>query len=174
MPSSVDITQDGHFAVFGDIAGNTVVEVSDISSGKLAQTKAYSVGLGVNSGNARLSPDQSLLYIVNSEGGTVTAAFFNKTTGRVSIGCTSPTLIGFNDRPWMGSVATRDTTGTGNVLYVGEFGRQIEEHDVWSAIGILKVTSTGTSCTLTESSASPVIIPVSGTLSIGAFPPRPF
>ena len=174
MPSSVDITQDGHFAIFGDISASTVVEVSNISSGKLTATTGYTLGAGVNSGYARLSPDQTMLFIANSEGGTVTAAFFNKTTGKVSPGCISPTLIGFNGRPWLGGVATRDTTGTGNVLYVGEFGRQVEEHDVWSALGILKITSNGTSCTLTESSGSPVIIPVSGTLSIGAYPPRPF
>lgn len=177
MPSSVDITQDGHFAIFGDISGTpATVEVSNISANKLATTVSYSVGAGVNSGNARLSPDQSMIYIANSEGGTVTAAFFNKTTGKVTPGCISPTLAGFNERPWLGSVVTRDTSGIGSVLYVGEFGRQIlgEEHAVDSAIGILTVTSNGTTCTLAESRNSPVMIPSSGTLSVGAYPPRPF
>ena len=43
FPEGVDITQDGHFAVFGDSSLNAVVEVSDISSGKLAPTVQYPV-----------------------------------------------------------------------------------------------------------------------------------
>src|SRR5580692_8333913 len=34
-PSGIDITQDGHYAIFGDTSPFTIVEVSDISSGKL-------------------------------------------------------------------------------------------------------------------------------------------
>jgi hypothetical protein len=137
FPDDVDITQDGHFAIFGDSAIPTTVEVSDISSGKLTTTVQYTVPgtaqytvpgptaleVGVNSGNVRLSPDETLLYIADSQGGTVTAAFFEKDTGRVYGGCVSPTLSGFYN-PWayVGSIATRDTTGTGGVLYVAEFG----------------------------------------------------
>jgi DNA-binding beta-propeller fold protein YncE len=174
FPESVDITQDGHFAIFGDAAIATTVEVSDISSGKLTPTVMYTVstatnavGPGNNAASVRLSPDESLLYIGNSQGGSVTAAFFNKNTGKVTPGCFSGVLNGFFE-PWayIGSLVTRDTTGTGGVLYVAEFG---------SSIGILEVTSTGTACTLTESPNSP--IPdnsSSGLLSIQVFPPRPF
>jgi len=174
FPDSVDITQDGHFAIFGDAAVPTVVEVSDLSSGKLAPTVMYllglptnSIGPGVNSATARLSPDESLIYIGNSQNGYVAAAFFNKTTGRVSPGCTSKLLNNFYN-PWsyVGGLQTRDTTGTGNVLYVAEFG---------SSIGILNVTSTGTVCTLTEAAGSPVTDGSSpGLLNIQVFPPRPF
>jgi len=174
FPDGVDITQDGHFAIFGDAAVPTTVEVSDLSSGKLARTVQYLVGLptnaigpGVNSASVRLSPDQSLLYIGNSQNGYVAAAFFNKSTGKVSPGCSSKLLNGFYD-PWsyVGALATRDTTGTGNVLYVAEFG---------SSIGIVNVTSNGASCTLTEAAGSPVADDSSpGLLSIQVFPPRPF
>ena len=174
FPDGVDITQDGHFAIFGDAAVPTTVEVSDLSSGKLARTVSYLVGLptnaigpGVNSASVRLSPDQSLLYIGNSQNGYVAAAFFNKSTGKVSPGCSSKLLNGFYD-PWsyVGALATRDTTGTGNVLYVAEFG---------SSIGIVNVTSNGASCTLTEAAGSPVADDSSpGLLSIQVFPPRPF
>ncbi|HUI43994.1 MAG TPA: hypothetical protein VL523_18680 [Terriglobia bacterium] len=176
LPSGVDLTQDGRFAIFGDISASTVVEVSSLTTGKLAPTVAYQVGAGVDAGAIRLSPDESLLYIANSEGGTVTAAFFNKTTGAATRGCTSPTLIGFNTLPWLGSVVTRDTTGTGNVLYVDEFGRDYLEvnHGPASAIGILTVTSNGRSCTLTETSTSPVQLLYPGALSIAVYPPRPF
>jgi hypothetical protein len=174
FPDSVDITQDGHFAIFGDAAVPTTVEVSDLSSGKLAPTVMYilgaatnAIGPGINSATARLSPDESLIYIGNSQNGYVTAAFFNRNTGKVTGGCNSPQLANFYN-PWayVGSLQTRDTTGTGNVLYVAEFG---------SSIGIVNVTSTGTACTLTESAASPVTDDLSpGLLSIQVFPPRPF
>jgi 6-phosphogluconolactonase (cycloisomerase 2 family) len=176
MPSGVDITQNGKFAIFGDIGASTVVEVSSLATGKLARTAVYSLGPGIDAGAIRLSPDQKLLYMANSEGGTVTAAFFNATTGAVTKGCTSPTLSGFNSRPWLGSVATRDTSGSGNVLYVAEFGRDYLEvnHGPSSAIGILNITSNGTTCTLTEASGSPQLLTFPGSLSLGVYPPRPF
>jgi len=180
MPSGVDITQDGQFAIFGDISATSTVEVSSLTTGKLSTTVAYPLigveGTGVDAGAIRLSPDESLLYIANSESGTVTAAYFNPTTGKIMRGCTSKTLQGFNFRPWLGSVVTRDTTGTGSVLYVGEFGRDYLEinHGPASAVGILTVTSKGGTCTLTEASTSPVQLVFPGALSIAVYPPRPF
>lgn len=173
FPESVDITSDGHFAIFGDAAIGTTVEVSDISSGKLAPTLQYNLGtaanavIGNNSASVWLSPDESLLYIGNSQGGSVMAAFFNRATGKVTSGCTSRKLSGFYD-PWsyVGSLATRDTTGTGGVLYAAEFG---------SSIAVLTVQSNGSTCTLTESASSPVAADNSdGLLSIQVYPPRPF
>lgn len=46
LPDGVDITQDGHYAIFGDAAVSPVVEVSDISSGKLKPTIVYRLGAG--------------------------------------------------------------------------------------------------------------------------------
>jgi 6-phosphogluconolactonase (cycloisomerase 2 family) len=176
LPSGVDITRDGKFAIFGDISTATMVEIASLASGKLSNTRAYTLGTAVSSGTVRLSPDQTMLYIANSEGGTVTAAFFDANTGRVTPGCTSPTLKEFNARPWLGAVATRDTTGTGNVVYVTEYGRVHTDGNNGqdSAIGILSVTSNGTSCTLTESAGSPVSLAYPGALSIAVYPPRPF
>ena len=114
----------------------------------------------------RLSPDESLIYIGNSQNGYVTAAFFNKTTGKVTSGCNSALLnLFYNPWAYVGTLRTRDTTGTGNVLYVAEFG---------SDIGLINVTSTGTACTLTEAPGSPVTAASPGLLSIETFPPRPF
>jgi hypothetical protein len=173
--NGVDITQDGHFAIFGDTATSIVVEVSDLSSGKLGPTVMYviptqptnNIGPALSSSNVRLSPDESLLYIANTPVPYVTAAFFNKTTGTVSAGCTSSALnLFYNPWSYVSTLQTRDTTGTGNVLYVAEFG---------SYIGILNVSSTGTTCTLTESPDSPVADGSSpGLISIQVFPPRPF
>jgi 6-phosphogluconolactonase (cycloisomerase 2 family) len=174
VPSGVDITRDGKFAIFGDIASSSVVEVSRISGGKLQRTTPYNLGTGVDAGTVRLSPDGKLLYMVNNESGTVTAAFFDGNTGILTPGCTSPTLRGFNDRAWYGSVATRDTEGTGTVLYVAEFGRFTELHTPPAAIGILTISSNGNSCTLQESVNSPAMLGFPGMMSLGAYPPRPY
>jgi hypothetical protein len=40
-PNSVDITSDGHFAIFGDTSTSQVIEVSDISSAKLTKPVVY-------------------------------------------------------------------------------------------------------------------------------------
>ena len=66
FPEGVDITQDGHFAIFGDSSLKSVIEVADISSGKLAPTLAYVVHPSTpwrhaNSGSIRLSPDESMI-----------------------------------------------------------------------------------------------------------------
>ena len=174
MPAAADITQDGHYAIFGDTAVATVVEVSDISSGKLKPTVPYTVGGGpvafvtnVSSSTVRLSPDGSLLYIGNSQGGTVSAAFFNKATGQIRTGCISPTLRSYYNTWWfIGSLATRDNTGTGGVIYAAEYP---------GSIAVLSVQSNGTTCTLTEAPGSPTQDPFSqGVLSLWVYPPRLF
>lgn len=174
FPDGVDITQDGHYAIFGDAAITTAIEVSDLSSGKLAPTVFYPLGEAsrsiapvVNSSTVRLSPDESLIYIGNSQSGNISAAFFARSSGKVTGGCASHQLSQFYN-PWayVGSLATRDTTGTGNVLYAAEFA---------SSIAIINVTSTGVTCTLTEAASSPISDEASpGLLSIEVFPPRPF
>jgi 6-phosphogluconolactonase (cycloisomerase 2 family) len=175
FPDGVDITQDGHYAIFADASVPPVVEVSDISSGTLSPTIMYQVGAatniivpGINSSTVRLSPDESLLYIGNSQTGYVTAAFFNKNNGKVTSGCISPLLNNFYN-PWsyVGAMQTRDTTNNGNVLYVAEFG---------SSIGILNVQSTGqATCKITEAAGSPAADNLSpGLLNIQVIPPRPF
>ncbi len=168
-PSGIDITQDGHYAIFGDTSPFTIVEVSDISSGKLTPTVVYRLGNAINSSNILLSPDETLLYISNNQSGKLTAAFFDKTTGKLSKGCVSRALKGFvTDWSYTASLAFEQTTGTGGMVYVAEYGAP-------SSIGEIEVTSSGGKCALTESSKSPIADPNSpGLLSIGAFPPRPF
>jgi hypothetical protein len=169
FPAGVDITQDGHFAVFGDQSTTTTVEVSDISSGKLAKTKLYNVGNAGNAASVFLSPDETLLYIANTSVGRVTAAFFNATTGDVYPGCTSATLKGF-DTNWvfLSSPVTELNTGTGSVLYLAEFGGS-------SGVAVVDVASNAGKCTLTEAKGSPVNDPDStALLSIGVYPPRQF
>ncbi|MGO8795467.1 MAG: YncE family protein [Candidatus Sulfotelmatobacter sp.] len=168
-PTSVEITQDGHYAIFGDTSTSTVVEVSDISSGKLKKTVSYSLGNGNNSSNILLSPDETLLYVVNTQGDTLSAAFFNAVTGKLTPGCISGTLKGYvSDWSYLGGLSLQTSTGTGDVVYVAEFGTA-------SGIGMINATSANGKCTLTETANSPASDPYSpGLLSIGTFPPRTF
>jgi len=184
LPAGIDITQDGRYAIFGDGAIYTTVEVSDLSSGKLGATRFYQLGAsatavsaisvlpGVGSSNVRLSPDESLLFISNNQSGNITAGFFNSATGVVSPGCLSRRLSGFYN-PWfyLGSMVTENTSGNGGVLYVAEFAKR-----QGSSIGILNINVSGSTCSFAESPNSPVTDPVSGAalISLWAYPPRPF
>jgi sugar lactone lactonase YvrE len=168
-PNSIDITSDGHFAIFGDTATMVVVEVSDISSGKLTKTVPYMSKTSINSGNVMLSPDETVLYVADTEGDAITAIFFNKATGALSPGCTSGAIRGISaDWSYLGGLALISQSGNGGGVYVAEFGAP-------SAIGIVRLTVSGGKCTLQEDPKSPVADPTSpGLLSIGNFPPRSF
>lgn len=184
FPEGIDITADGHYAIFGDSSLNMVVEVSDISSGHLTATIPYVLNvmnrtpspsvrptlLGANSAAIRLSPDQSLLYISSNEVGSVSAAFFNPQTGVIAGGCSSPSLHNFfNTWTWTGAIVTRDNSGTGNVLYVSEYSTDA------STIGVLTVNVSGGRCTLTESAGSGVLDELSpGLLTVATYPTRSF
>ncbi len=152
LPDSVQITADGHYAIFGDDSTTSTVEVSDISSGSLTPTIVYNVGTAFNSNNILLSPDESLLYITNNTSGQLTAAFFNAATGVVSPGCNSATLKRF-DKTWIyaSGLGTQTSTGTGRQVYVAEYGAP-------SSIGIVDVQSNGAQCALTEDVHSPVAV----------------
>ncbi len=155
-PDGVVITADGHYAIFGDDSSDAAVEVSDISSGKLTQTVLYQLPSGLNSNNVILSPDGTLIYVVNNTSGQVTAAFFNGATGVVSGSCISPELNGFDSSfSFLSTPATLMPTGTGSVLYIAEFGSSIAEIDVSAGNG---------QCTLTEAAESPVLAPNSQNL----------
>ena len=165
-PGTVEITRDGRYAIFGGGSTSSAVEVSDLSAGRLTSTTVYRLGTAWNSGSLRLSPDEEVLYLSNSSGGRVTAAFFDKSTGKVRVGCTSNPLKGFYTRfTYIGGVATQLSTGKGGVLYVPEFGPQGK-----SAIGVLRFTPASMGCTLTETAQSPVAgSPGSALLSIGVY-----
>jgi hypothetical protein len=135
----------------------------------LTPTVVYNLGKEINSSNVLLSPDETLLYISNNQSGTITAAFFDKSTGKLTKGCASHPLKGFDsDWSYVASMAFDETTGTGGVVYIAEYGTP-------SSIGEVNVKSSAGKCTLTESPHSPAVDANSpGLLSIGAFPPRPF
>ena len=170
-PGAVDLTRDGHYAIFG--GGSTVseVQVSDLSSGKLTAPTVYRLGPAWGADSVRLSPDETVLYVSNNSGGRVSAAFFDKATGAVRQGCTSDPLKGFYTRfNYIGGVAMELPSGSGGTLYVPEF-----DGNGRSGIGMLRFTTTSTGCTLAETAASPAAAsPGSALLSIGVYPPRPF
>jgi hypothetical protein len=167
--NSIDITSDGHFAIFGDTSTSLSVEISDISSGRLTRTRTYQSTASISSSNVMLSPDETMLYVVNTQGASVTALFFNKTKGTLSAGCTSPPLTGQSANwSYLASAALINQTGNGGGVYVAEFGGT-------SSIAMVALTAQGRKCSLQEVSGSPVVDPNStGLLSIGNFPPRSF
>jgi 6-phosphogluconolactonase (cycloisomerase 2 family) len=162
--AGVDITADGHYAIFGGTGSPPLVEVSDISSGTLRPTVVYAnLGNGSGSEAIWLSPDESLLYLSNFSSNQVTATHFDKTTGTVSFGCSSPTLKG---NTFEAGLATATTSGTGTTLFVAE-----PEINIAS----VHVTENSGSCSLNEDSRSPASDTSTITIeSIGVYPPRPF
>jgi 6-phosphogluconolactonase (cycloisomerase 2 family) len=172
LPNGVDITADGHYAIFGDASTVTTLEVSDISSGKLTPTIAYDVGKSWNSGNVRLTPDESLIIVSNNSGGTVTAAPFDKATGKIAPGCTSAPLKGFYGTwSYTGAAALQLPSALGGLIYVPEFGS-----NGYSSIGVVQLTVADKACTLSETASSPIVdnSDHSELLSIGVYPVRPF
>lgn len=169
-PSAVDITSDGHFAIFGDTSNSAVVEVSDISSGLLTKTVVYQSTGGLSSSTLMLSPDETLLYVASTQADRVGAVFFDKRTGRLSPGCVSGFLSGYvQNFSYLAGLTLATNTGIGGQLYVAEFGSL-------SGIAEIRVNSLGgVQCSLREAPGSPVADPYSpGLLSIGTFPPRSF
>ena len=167
--NSIDITSDGHFAIFGDTSTALSVEISDISSGKLAKTKVYKSTASISSSNILLSPDQSILYVINTQGATVTALFFNKSTGKLTAGCTSGKLRGLSTNySYLVGPALINQTGNGGGVYVAEFGSS-------AAIATVTLSVSGQKCALKETPGSPALDSNSpGLLSIGTYPPRSF
>jgi len=131
-----------------------------------------SLGSGRAANDIRLSPDETLLYVSDNLSGQVTAAHFNKTTGKVRFGCISKPLRGFETKwRFSSAIATEATSGTGSVLWVAEDGVGASP----SSIGIVDVKSKNGKCTLTESTKSPAADPKSLNLCwLDAFPQRPF
>ncbi len=169
-PGGIDISSDGHFAIFGDTSTAMLIEVSDISSGKLAKTVPYKTSVGINSSNIMLSPDESILYISNTQGDQVTAAFWDKTLGKpTGKGCITGKIAGYSANwSYLGGVGLASSTGTGSEVYVAEFGAP-------ASIAMITVNSANGKCSIAEASNSPVADSASpGLLSIGTFPPRAF
>ena len=168
-PNSIDITGDGHFAIFGDTSTSEVVEVSDISSGKLTPTVVHTSTASISSSNVMLSPDETVLYVVNTQGDTVSAMFFNATTGALSTGCKSGKIKG-QSASWsyLAGLSLVSESGNGGGVFVAEYGAP-------SGIASIALTVSGTKCTLKEAKQSPFADNKSqGLLSIGSFPPRSF
>ncbi|MFY9904868.1 MAG: beta-propeller fold lactonase family protein [Terriglobales bacterium] len=168
-PNSIDITSDGHYAIFGDTSTSVVVEVSDISLGKLTPTVVYGGKGSISSSDVMLSPDESVLYVINTQGASVTAFFFNTATGVLSGGCQSGTVSGQSaDWSYLAGLGLASETGDGGGVYVAEFGAP-------SAIALVSLAVSGQTCSMQEVNGSPFADPNSqGLLSIGTFPPRSF
>jgi 6-phosphogluconolactonase (cycloisomerase 2 family) len=150
-PNQIEITQDGHYAIFGDTSTAVGVEVSDLSSGKLAPTIVYGSVLGISSSTLVLSPDETLLYAVNTQGDAVSAFFFDKSSGKLKFGCKSGPIKG-QSQSWsyLGSAAPVTDSGNGGGVYVAEFGAT-------SGIALVRFSNSNGKCFLQEDPASPFL-----------------
>jgi 6-phosphogluconolactonase (cycloisomerase 2 family) len=168
-PNSIDITRDGHFAIFGDTSTSQVVEVSDLSSGKLTPTVTYRSTSSVSSSNIMLSPDETILYVVNTQGDAVSAMFFSAITGTLSAGCKSGKIRGLSaDWSYLAGLTLISESGNGGGVFVAEYGAP-------SGIASVILTVSDAKCTLKEAEQSPFADRQSqGLLSISSFPPRSF
>jgi 6-phosphogluconolactonase (cycloisomerase 2 family) len=161
--NQIEITQDGHYALFGDTSTAVAVEVSDLSSGKLSPTVAFGSPFGISSSNILLSPDETVLYAVNTQGDAVSAFFFDKSSGGLKYGCKSGPIKGQSGSwSYLSSAVLVSDSGNGGGVYVAEFGGT-------SGIALVRYSSTGVGkCTMQEDPASPFLDPKStGLLSIG-------
>jgi hypothetical protein len=162
FPNDIQITADGHYAIFGDTSTAVILEVSDISSGKLTPTKVYGSRKGISSSNILLSPDERVLYVVDTQGDAVTAFAFEKNSGTLRYGCKSGPIRGQSSSwSYLVHAALVSDTGTGGGVYVAEFGST-------SGIALIHFNVANGTCTLQEDAASPFVDPDStGLLSIG-------
>jgi len=160
-PNEIQITADGHYVIFGDTSTSVILEVSDISSGKLAPTKIYGTANGISSSNILLSPDGTVLYVVDTQGDAVSAFAFNKATGSLSYGCSSGPIRGQSESwSYLAHAALVSNKGNGAGVYVAEFGGT-------SGIALIHLNVANRTCTLQEDAASPFLDPNStGLLSI--------
>ncbi|MGB7583443.1 MAG: hypothetical protein WBM11_01265 [Terriglobales bacterium] len=168
-PSAVDITKDGRFALFGDSSTSTMIEVSDISSGRLSTTVVYQSPSSINSSNIMLSPDEKLLYISNTQGDRITAVLFDSDSGKLLTGCVSGELRGYSSAwSYLGGMGLASPTGNGGGVYVAEFGAP-------SSIAEIRVNVANGECSLSEAPGSPIPdLNSGGLLSVATFPPRSF
>jgi 6-phosphogluconolactonase (cycloisomerase 2 family) len=168
-PNSIDITSDGHYAIFGDTSTSVVVEVSDISSGKLTATVVYRSKASISSSNVMLSPDETMLYVVNTQGAAVSAVYFDAASGTLSGGCTSGRVKGESANwSYLAGMALASQTGNGGGVYVAEYGST-------SGLALVSLSVSGQQCSLEEVKSSPFVDPNSrGLLSLVTFHPRSF
>lgn len=157
-PNQIQITRNGHYAIFGDTSTSVVLEVSDLSSGKLAPTKVYGSAKGISSSNILLSPDETVLYVVNTQGDAVTAFSFDKYSGGMQYGCQSGPIRG-QSASWsyLANAALVGHSGNGSGVYVAEFGST-------SGIGLIRYGTANGTCYLHEDAASPFLDPNSTAL----------
>ena len=150
-PNQIAITQDGHYAIFGDTSTAVGVEVSDLSSGKLAPTIVFGSLLGISSSNILLSPDETVLYAVNTQGDAVSAFFFEKSSGKLKYGCKSGAIKG-QSQSWsyLGSAALVSDSGNGAGVYVAEYGTT-------SGVALIRFSNSNGKCSLQEDPASPFV-----------------
>jgi 6-phosphogluconolactonase (cycloisomerase 2 family) len=157
-PNQIVITSNGQSAIFGDTSTSVILEVSNISAGKLSPPLVYASAKSISSSNILLSPDETVLYTIDTQGASVSAFAFNKTSGTLTYGCTSGTIRGQSQNwSYLANAALVSSSGNGGGVYVAEFGTT-------SGIALVNYTTSNGTCSLQENMASPFVDPNSTAL----------
>jgi 6-phosphogluconolactonase (cycloisomerase 2 family) len=157
-PNQIVITSNGQSAIFGDTSTSVILEVSNISAGKLSPPLVYASAKSISSSNILLSPDETVLYTIDTQGASVSAFAFNKTSGTLTYGCTSGTIRGQSQNwSYLANAALVSSSGNGGGVYGAEFGTT-------SGIALVNYTTSNGTCSLQENTASPFVDPNSTAL----------
>jgi len=175
--AGIDITKDGKYAVVGEFATFTQVEVFPINPGStLGASTAYSYPQGgFNSNNVVISPDQTRVYIANNNSFEITTLSFNESAAagkQLQFFCLSSPLKPPPSSPllaYISGVATADATGKGGHLYVVEAGY----NSVFAIQGSLALMQIPADTCPSEVSGSPFALATnSEATSVSAYPAR--
>jgi hypothetical protein len=171
--AGIDITSDSKYAIVADFSANqTQVEVFPLNwNSSLGPTDDYVVPQGgSNSNNVWLSPDETLLFVSNSNSAQITTLRFDEKAGaqhRLSFDCLTSLNTAGGSFYALG-MATEETTGRGGFLYVAQAGRNGGP----SGIALLQIPQDGCPA---EVSGSPFINSAGmWPVTLTAYPPRPF
>jgi hypothetical protein len=165
----VDITADDKYAIFGEYDGGMAEVQIGIyaidSDGSLGEYNTfYNLGPAVGAEHLWLSPNEKFLF-VSGDGhiAAVTTLNFDESVPQVT-----PTGCSLQVRRSAGGLATALPTGSGGLLYMGDFAV-----GSWASVALYEINSS-TGC-LTEVAGSPFSSGVKGAgASVAAWPPRPF
>ena len=166
----------GRFAIFGDIsAPAVVVEVSSLRTGQVGSNhplqRGQRSGCGIDPAQPRREPAVHRQQRRRNGDGGVFRHEDREGHARLPVG--GAQRIQCSAMVWVGGapeilrepeVSCTSRNSDGLVTNMAQRRRS----------GVLRVASNGTSCTLTESVNSPQSLAFPGTLSLFAYPPRPY
>jgi len=169
LPTGVDITRDGKYAIFAENNGIQVWVIN--TDGSLGAEQYFADSAPGESYNVRISPNGAYVY-VDSYPGTggrylTTMAFTEDPLNATEVGSTLITGP-YGGAISMGQMATILPYGNGGGLYLAQDG------NINGAVSLFKINPDGTTVEAPNSPFSIISGGGQGLMSLAAWPPRPF